>query len=360
MKSLAVAEALEGSAPCAPLLSSLEDVARLRGADDVEARIAALRVFLEEDLAGIEVGLGELEQSDTPLHRSAHHLVASGGKRLRPLCVALAARMGTGFSEAAKNLAIAAELVHSATLLHDDVVDLGDKRRGAVSARLIYGNAASIFAGDWLLVEALVRVQRAQMPDVTDRALSVLGEMLDAEALQLSRRGKVSGTRDDYMRIVSGKTASLFRWAMFAGARAGRVAPEGILALERYGDRLGIAFQIVDDTLDVDGDEAALGKGLFADLREGKLTYPLMLALERDPSLGPVLEKALGEGGELTDTDVMGYAVSAMRSTGAVAEATSWAHELVGEARDALRALAPGPARRALEGVAASVVSRKR
>ena len=147
---------------------------------------------------------------------------------------------------------------------------------------------------------------------------------------------------------------------MFAGARAGRVAPEGILALERYGDRLGIAFQIVDDTLDVDGDEAALGKGLFADLREGKLTYPLMLALERDPSLGPVLEKALGEGGELTDTDVMGYAVSAMRSTGAVAEAKAWAHELVGEARDALRALPPGPARKALEGVAASVVSRKR
>ncbi len=356
----AAALAAEAMVSRTPLLGSLEEVARARGAESIEARIAELRAFLEEDLAGIEEGLGALELKETPLHRSAGHLLGSGGKRLRPLCVALASRVGSGFSEAAKDLAIAAELVHSATLLHDDVVDLGDKRRGVACARVVYGNAASIFAGDWLLVEALVRVQRAGMPDVLARALSVLGEMLDAEALQLARRGKVNGTRSDYMRVVSGKTASLFRWAMFAGARAGGVAPEHVAALERFGDRIGVAFQIVDDTLDVEGDEVALGKGLFADLREGKLTYPLMLALERDASLGPKLEKGLGDGAELTDADVMGYAVSAMRKTGAVASAKAWAEELVNEARDALAALPQGPARRALEGVAAGVVSRKR
>lgn len=363
MKGLAVAESMRGVAnepSGTPLLGSLQEVAHSRGAEGIEAKIAELRAFLEEDLAGIEEGLAALEHEPTPLHDSARHLVGSGGKRLRPLCVALASRVGGGFSDAAKDFAIAAELVHSATLLHDDVVDLGDKRRGADSARLIYGNAASIFAGDWLLVEALVRVQRARMPDVLERALAVLGEMLDAEALQLARRGRVNGTQADYMRVVSGKTASLFRWAMFAGARAGGVDREGILALERFGDRIGIAFQIVDDTLDVDGDEVALGKGLFADLREGKLTYPLMLALERDPALGPMMERALADGGELTDADVMGYAVSAMKKTGAVARAKAWAEELVGEAKEALQVLPKGPARRALEGVAAGVVARKR
>jgi octaprenyl-diphosphate synthase len=359
VKGAAVAEAIPET-DAAPLLGSLATMAGARGAHGIEARIAELRAFLEDDLAGIEAGLGELDPKDTPLHASARHLVSSGGKRLRPLCVALASRMGSGFSDAAKDLAIAAELVHSATLLHDDVVDLGDKRRGAASARVIYGNAASIFAGDWLLVEALVRVQRAGMTDVLDRALAVLGEMLEAEALQLARRGRVDGTRGDYLRVVTGKTASLFRWAMFAGARAGGVSREGILALERYGDRLGIAFQIVDDTLDVEGDEVALGKGLFADLREGKLTYPLMVALERDPELRGVLERGLGDGVELTDADAMGYAVRAMRATGAVDSARRWAEELVAEAREALSVLPAGPARRALEGVASGVVSRKR
>ncbi|MFO0001365.1 MAG: polyprenyl synthetase family protein, partial [bacterium] len=115
------------------------------------------------------------------------------------MCVALASRVGTGFSQTARDLAVAAELVHNATLLHDDVVDLGDRRRGAPAARVLYGNAASIYAGDWLLVEALMRVRRAGMPDLLDKALGVLAEMLAAEALQLARRGRVDTTLDDYM-----------------------------------------------------------------------------------------------------------------------------------------------------------------
>ena len=341
------------------LLGSLEEIARTRDAGDVEKKIAALRVFLEDDLAGIEEGLASLEGEATPMHESAVHLVSSGGKRLRPLCVALASRIGEGFSDAAKDLAIAAELVHSATLLHDDVVDLGDKRRGADAARLIYGNAASIFAGDWLLVEALVRVQRTQMPDVLERALAVLGQMLEAEGLQLERRGKVTGTRDDYMRVVSGKTASLFRWAMFAGARAGKVAPDAIIALERFGEYLGVAFQLVDDTLDVDGDEAILGKGLFADLREGKLTFPLIVALERDPELRHRLDEALTSGAEICDADVLAGAVRSMRETGAITESRTLALDLAKRARDALSQVPACPARRALEGVASSIVSRK-
>jgi octaprenyl-diphosphate synthase len=343
-----------------PLLASLEGIAEQRGAASIEARIAELRDFLHEDLAAVEAGLAALERRDTPLHKSAAHLVDCGGKRLRPLCVALAARVGAGFSETVRDLAIAAELVHSATLLHDDVVDLGEKRRGSDAARVIYGNAASIFAGDWLLVEALTRVQRARMTDVTDRALEVLGQMLAAEALQLARRGKVRCSRADYMQVVEGKTASLFRWAMFAGARAGGSSPAVIEALEAFGEKVGIAFQIVDDTLDVEGDPTGLGKNLFADLREGKVTYPLMVALERSDGLRELLERSLGECDEITDPVVLAKAAEAMRETGALQQARGWARELIDEARAALEKVPLGPARLALESVAESIVTRSK
>jgi octaprenyl-diphosphate synthase len=343
-----------------PFLGSLEDIARVRGASSIEDRIAELRGFLSEDLAAVEEALGALDVRDTPLHDSAEHLVSAGGKRLRPLCVALAARIGRGFDERVRDLAVAAELVHSATLLHDDVVDLGDKRRGRDAARVIYGNAASIFAGDWLLVEALRRVQRAGMPDVLDGALRVLGEMLEAEALQLARRGRVNGSRDDYLAVVRGKTASLFRWAMFAGGRAGGLASSEIEALERFGELVGTAFQIVDDTLDVDGDESSLGKGLFADLREGKLTFPLIVALEREPRLRGELEVAIGVEGEITDVAVIRRAVRVIRETGANVAAKAWASELVASARAAPGPVTEGPARRALEGVAESIVTRSK
>ena len=341
-----------------PLLASLESIARSRGADAIEVRIAELRGFLHEDLAAIEAGLSELEVRPTPMHESASRLVASGGKRLRPLCVALAARLGTGFNDTVRDLAIAAELVHSATLLHDDVVDMGLKRRGADAARVIYGNAASIFAGDWLLVEALTRVQRAKMVDVTDRALSVLGEMLEAEALQLARRGKVNGTIDDYLAVARGKTASLFRWAMFAGARAGGLDVKEREALERFGELVGLAFQIVDDVLDVEGDAPLLGKNLFADIREGKLTFPLMKTLEREPVLRRELEDALAREGEICDADLVGRIVTRMRESGSLREARTWAKELVSEARDVLAPFPPCPARWALESVADTITTR--
>lgn len=269
------------SAPGTDVLGSLQDVCTERSVDALADRLAELRGWIAGDLADVETDLRAVETADTPMHRSAHHLLALDGKRLRPLCVALAARAGTGFGPAARLLAVAAELVHSATLLHDDVVDLGDRRRGSDAARVIYGNAASIFAGDWLLVEALKRTRAAGLPDVLDRALDVLREMLGAEALQLAARGRLRQDSQEYFKVVEGKTASLFRWAMYAGARAGGLSSAACEALEAYGGRLGVAFQVVDDVLDVAGDPAVLGKGLYTDLREGKMTYPLLLAAER-------------------------------------------------------------------------------
>ena len=207
------------------------------GLDRLAERMAMLRDIAATDLRAVEAALAELPVSGTVVVRGALHLVALGGKRLRPLCVALAARAGRGFGPAAHELAVAVELVHNATLLHDDVVDLGDVRRGAPTTRALYGNAASIFAGDWLLTEALRRVRRADVPGTLDRLLDVIQDMIAAESQQLENRGRLVADRGDLQAVHrrAGKTAALFRWAMDAGARAGGLAEPHCQALEACG-----------------------------------------------------------------------------------------------------------------------------
>jgi octaprenyl-diphosphate synthase len=274
------------------------------------------------------------------------------------MCVALAARVGHGFSPAAREIAIAAELIHAATLLHDDVVDLGDKRRGEPTARLLYGNAASIFGGDWLLVEALRRIESARVPNVLADVLSVLREMLAAESLQLACRGRFDPSPSVYMRIVEGKTASLFRWALASGGHAGGLAEAQVRALAAYGDRLGVAFQVIDDLLDVAGDAQALGKSLFADLREGKATYPLLLALEREPRLLPIV-RAAAESDDGAALEVAGAAAAeTLARTGAVDDARAFAARLSTQAVAHLAELPRCAAREALEATAIELVGR--
>lgn len=343
-----------------PMLHRLEQVCERRGALGIESRLAELREWIADDLLAIEQALGGLDDRDTPLHHSARHLVGLEGKRLRPVCVLLAARLGAGTSPAARELAVSAELVHSATLLHDDVVDLGERRRGAPAARLVYGNAASIFAGDWLLVEGLRRVRATGLGDVLDRLLGTLAEMLDAEALQLARRGSMQGGEEAYLRVIGGKTASLFEWAMLAGGRAGGLDRAACAALERYGRSLGVAFQIVDDALDVAGDEASLGKALYADLREGKMTYPLMVATRRDPALAAAIERSADAEATFVPPDVARRALLAMREAGAVEASYARAQEFTREAVRALSTLPDSWGKDVLVGVALALSERRK
>jgi octaprenyl-diphosphate synthase len=342
------------------LLGRLEGLGRDRGLGTLADTLEDLRCWISRDLADVEQSLCEIDGPATPMCQSARHLLDLGGKRLRPMCVALASRVGEGFCKEARELAVAAELVHSATLLHDDVVDLGDFRRGAPTARMVYGNAASVFAGDWLLVEAIRRIRRTGFSDVLDRALGVLDEMLMAESLQLERRGRVRANTADYFRVVEGKTASLFRWALFAGGRAGGAPIEWCTALEGYGQRLGVAFQLVDDVLDVAGDAAFVGKGLFADLREGKMTYPLLLAVERDPGLGAVLETDLPTDGSKVEPALQHRVAVALRETRAVEESLAVARKYSEEAVAGLGSLPAGRAKDALKDVALMVLHRRK
>jgi octaprenyl-diphosphate synthase len=335
------------------VLDRLAHVSTSRGAPSLGERLATLDRFVRADLAAFEDDLAAIPRGARVIHAAAHHLLDLRGKHLRPLCVALTSRFGDGFTEKARGLAVAVELVHSATLLHDDVVDVAERRRGEPAACVVYGNAASIFAGDWLLVTALRRIAAAGVDGLLDRMLTVIDEMIVAESVQLERRGNVNGSRDDYFAIIEGKTAALFRWAMIAGARVARMPAAAEAALERFGLHLGVAFQAVDDELDYrDG----TGKDPLVDLREGKITYPLVVAMERDPALQDRLIALLAEP-EPRREALLAIAAT-VRETGALAATRSLAEEHVERALVVLEELPPGATRDALVTVALASLER--
>ena len=346
--------------PAPSLLARLGAVVGPR-ASDLADHLRELEGWVARDLRDFAAELAGIERGASLVERTAHHLLDLDGKHVRPLCVVLAARVGRGFDDAARQLAVAVELVHSATLLHDDVVDLGDTRRGAPTARVVYGNAASVFAGDWLLIEALRRIRRARVANVLDEMLAVIDEMILAESVQLENRGRINTALADYFHVVEGKTAALFRWAMLAGARAGGLPDAACRALERYGHHLGVAFQAVDDLLDVDGDAAVTGKALFTDLREGKMTYPLIVALERDAGLMPVLAEcaALPPERALPDLAVK-RVIESLVTTGALADCRALARRRANEAIEAIAGLPDGPGKQALVMVASMTAAREK
>lgn len=346
-------------ASTAAVLDRLSRVSAVRGAPSLAERLAQLDRWVRSDLAEFERELDAIPRGARVVHQAAHHLLDLRGKHLRPTCVALTSRFGAGFTEQARGLAVAVELVHSATLLHDDVVDVAERRRGQPTASVVYGNAASIFAGDWLLIAALRRVRASGVEGVLDKMLTVIDEMIDAESVQLERRGKIAGAREDYFAIVEGKTAALFRWAMIAGARCAEMSAAEEAALERYGLHLGVAFQAVDDELDY---QEGTGKDALADLREGKITFPLVVALEKDPSLRGRLEELLAKDVVTVDdamrTELAAIA-DAVRATGALQATRKLAEDHVNRALTVLEELPAVPAREALVTVALASLERK-
>jgi octaprenyl-diphosphate synthase len=231
---------------------------------------------LERTLA-VAAGSGE-----PPLDKAAEQLVLAGGKRVRPLATLLVARACGGDVARAIPLAASVELVHSATLLHDDVMDEGEERRGRPASRVLWGNLVSVLSGDLLLTSALELVHRSGVPGAMADTLATMQRLIAGEVAQLKARGRLDLGIDGYLEIVRGKTASLFANACRAGARSADAPPDMIDALGRFGERVGIAFQIVDDVLDLEGIPHEVGKRLGHDLAEGKTTLPLALALEHD------------------------------------------------------------------------------
>jgi octaprenyl-diphosphate synthase len=344
------------------VLTPLEKATSREGLASLASRLAEVRLWLSEDLTALEDALaGIMPEGGHLAHRAAAHLLERPGKRVRPMCVYLAAQCGTStpeHSEGIRLLAIAAELVHAATLLHDDVIDHGMDRRGAPTARVIYGNAASVLGGDHLLIEALDRVRRVERPELLAALLGVISEMVAGEALQLERRGRFDPDPEVYNQVVTAKTAALFRWAMMAGATMGGLAPDHIRALGVAGECLGVAFQLVDDALDLAGDPAILGKDGLLDLREGKLTWPLIMACERDPGLRTLLTTVAHDPSLLDDPTRCERLRRRLLETGCIEATQARAKVLADEARSVLVTLPPSAAREALVTVVAVCIDR--
>ena len=211
----------------------------------------------------------------------ADHLIAGSAKRLRPLLTIAAARLAGARDDACLKLAAAVEFIHTATLLHDDVVDSSELRRGRVAAHLIWGAPASVLVGDFLFARAfelMVGAGSMAALEILARASRVISE---GEVLQLTRSHDLDLSQDLYIDIIKAKTAELFAAAAEAGAVSAGAPPERRRALRQFGQDLGLAFQLIDDALDYSGDARTLGKNPGDDFREGKVTLPLLLAMSR-------------------------------------------------------------------------------
>ncbi len=249
----------------------------------LEARLADAQALLKDDLSWVERALREsAAQGPQPGSNAARHLVELGGKRVRPMALLLASACFGPVPAASRHMAVCVELIHSATLLHDDVIDEGTERRGRDAARIVWGNAVSVLSGDLLLTHALVTAQH-HAPSLMPALLGMLRKLVEGEIVQLRGRSELDVSEAVYASILRDKTAALFRFSTSAGAELAG-APErlqGLLA--DFGECIGMAFQLVDDLLDYAGDST--GKTMFADLRQGKLTLPLVLAVQDDPKL---------------------------------------------------------------------------
>ena len=313
---------------------------------------------LPESLLELEAQLTRAtDDAEEKLRAAARHLVSAGGKRVRPMVTLLACGACGGELRSAIPYAVAAELTHSATLLHDDVIDDAPERRGQTASRVVWGNAVSVLSGDWLLTRALEIVSAAPArTSALPPLLATMRRLVEGEVLQLSFRGGFRATEKDYLDIVLGKTASLFGWASAAGAWAAGVTGKVPAALVRFGEGLGIAFQLVDDALDYGADPGLLGKRLGADLIEGKATLPLIRACEAEPALRERLAGVVDGSADVHAA--AGEVIEVVKRVGGVEAARALAREHTRSALAALEEVPDGVHRRALREAALSLTER--
>jgi octaprenyl-diphosphate synthase len=326
-----------------------------------EAGLGALDRLLAATAAEMEkVNALILKRADSHVEmvpELARYLIEAGGKRLRPMLTVAAALLCGRPDGAQTNYAAAVEFMHNATLLHDDVVDESDMRRGRPAARMIWGNQASVLVGDYLLGQAflmMVETGKLDALGVLAKAATIIAE---GEVFQLSKAKDVTTSEADYGEVIKAKTATLFQAAAEVGAIAGGADAAARDALRDYGMELGLAFQLVDDVLDYRGESGAMGKNTGDDLREGKMTLPVILALaESNPAEREIITASLGKP-DASDT-ALAQVVAIMTRHNALTRTVAEAHEHVRKAREALSGLPSSGMKTILSDIAEFYVSR--
>jgi len=321
-----------------------------------ELRAPGLYGPVQPDIARVEATLASLKQADFPFLAGAlDHVLSAGGKRIRPAIALLAGRLGRYDLDLLVPLAASIELLHSATLVHDDVIDAAPTRRGRATANALFDNAATVMVGDYMFAHAAELVARTGNIDVIRLFARTLMEMATGELHQdMSAYSYGQSTRSYFDRI-AGKTASLFATAAEGGAMVGGLPTESTEALRRYGENVGMAFQIVDDILDFTGDEDEMGKPAGSDLMQGTLTLPSLLFIERYPKNNPVQRYFAGR----QRAESLRRALEMIRDSTVLDEAYAVACDFRDRALSALDLLPPSASRDALADVAHWVTERR-
>jgi octaprenyl-diphosphate synthase len=326
--------------------------------------LTAREVFdlIQDDLARVEKKIGsESVASAEAVTAVGQYLQSAGGKRLRPALLLLAAKAAAGGASPASDLAIelgaVVEMIHTATLVHDDVIDAAQTRRGQPSSNARWGNQICVLAGDWLYMQAFQVALRLRNFQVLDQLIGLTQMMVEGELVQLERIGRIDISEADCMELVDRKTARLFSVCARLGALAGGAAPVDQERLGEYGWNLGMAFQLVDDLLDFTAREKTLGKPVGGDLREGKVTLPLVYALE----------SATSEERKMVDAvlrqrsyDAVPFAriLAMLEESGAIARVKERAQTFTSKARQIVSELPESPHQRALAAVTELVTER--
>jgi octaprenyl-diphosphate synthase len=315
---------------------------------DRDASIEKLVSLVADDMLRVNAMILSRTGSDVSMiPEVANHLISSGGKRLRPMLTLATAGLSGYAGDGHVKLAASVEFMHTATLLHDDVVDGSDMRRGKIAARIKWGNEASVLVGDFLLGQAfrmMVEVGSLRALDILSAAATVIAE---GEVMQLAAAKNTETTEDEYLAVIRGKTAELFAAACEVGPVIADRPKAEQAACRSYGMNLGIAFQLVDDALDYGGTAAALGKNVGDDLREGKITLPVVLSFRRGSADERLFWKRVLEQGEVEAAD-LDKAIAIMRRHRALEDTVERARHYGAIARDALALFPDGPMKQAL------------
>jgi len=318
-----------------------------------------LVALASSDMRGVNAIISARMQSPVSVIPAlADHLINAGGKRLRPLLTVACARLAGATDDSCLKLAAAVEFIHTATLLHDDVIDSSQLRRGKVAAHLIWGAPSSVLVGDYLFARAFELMVEAGSLTALDILAKAAGVISEGEVLQLTRAHDLNLSQDVYLEIIRAKTAELFAAAAEAGAVSAGASDDMRRSMRSYGLNLGLAFQLVDDALDYDGTTEALGKNAGDDFREGKATLPLLLAIARTGAAEAAFwERTIGRR-EQTDEDFR-RARDLILRTGAAEATLDLAHQFAEEAKSALGKTDANAWRAALEDLADFAVSRR-
>lgn len=318
----------------------------------------AIRSVVEADFLAVNKFIVEqLESNIGLIENIAHYITDAGGKRVRPLLVLLAAKSCGIRSEDHVPMAGVIEFIHTATLLHDDVVDLSTVRRGRATANAEWDNPSSILVGDFIYSRAFQLLVRLDDMRVLETIADATNRIAEGEVLQLISKSDPGFSRDDCMRIIRDKTAVLFQAAARCGALLAKAETAAERALGEYGMRLGTAYQLIDDALDYDGDAEALGKNIGDDLAEGKPTLPLIDAMENAPDEDArIIRNSLAR--PPADRETMKRVVRAVRDSGALERTRALAREEADAAAACLGRLPASRYRDALADLAGFAVGR--